>query len=517
VFVEHDDGTVTAVVQIQYSGPAERFSWVLPVPGTPDVELSSDIAFQRLQAFSNPSYRLNTTVEGECADDFRAFASFADAGVAIDFGAADAGPTGPPVTVLAHANVGPYVYDVIQLNPELESPGDAAVAWLELNGYDVSGLGGSTLGSYLLDGMNLIAFKLEKGNSAGTIRPVRLRFEASCPMIPIRPTAVAATPDMGVMVWVVGPARAVPTNYLSLELNEAALDWTRGAPNYNAVVTQAANEAGGQGFVTEHAVPASAYRDVVYRPDSAFTSFGWESDPLEELLSQILARYGTWDGTSELIRDLFVDEVSIADVSDCLFFGFEPCDLNTLGTLRPFGSEERALLRARFVDEVIDPVRETNALFAEGAYVTRLYTTLSAAEMTLDPTFDFNPDLPDVSNQHVAERVVRCSPSLLRSEAPWTAVLPNGQRVHGSGNGWPVDPSATPALKVATRLTTRGTGEVVIDNESRIELPPSPAVDLRPSRGTCSVGQAGAGSPGWLVGALYGVCAGLLRGRRRLD
>ena len=82
-------------------------------------------------------------------------------------------------------------------------------------------------------------------------------------MIPIRPTAVAANDDMGVMVWVLGESRAVPVNYKALELNQALINWLNGARNYNQVVIAAANEAGGQGFVRERAGPSEDYDDVV--------------------------------------------------------------------------------------------------------------------------------------------------------------------------------------------------------------------------------------------------------------
>src|SRR5688500_944630 len=63
LFVENDDGTVTAVIEIQYEGPAESFSWVLPVPGVPLLSFSSTLAFDRLQSATNPTYMLQTTFE----------------------------------------------------------------------------------------------------------------------------------------------------------------------------------------------------------------------------------------------------------------------------------------------------------------------------------------------------------------------------------------------------------------------------------------------------------------------
>jgi len=43
----------------------------------------------------------------------------------------------------------------------------------------------------------------------------------------------------------------VPENYNALELNEARINWFSASANYNQVVTEAADDAGGQGFVTE--------------------------------------------------------------------------------------------------------------------------------------------------------------------------------------------------------------------------------------------------------------------------
>lgn len=55
LFSVNGDGTVTAVVQVLYEGPSEKSAWVLPVPGSPEVEVSSDLALQRLQSATNPS------------------------------------------------------------------------------------------------------------------------------------------------------------------------------------------------------------------------------------------------------------------------------------------------------------------------------------------------------------------------------------------------------------------------------------------------------------------------------
>src|SRR6187402_473285 len=73
IFVDNGDGTTTAVIQIQYQGPAQNFSWLLPISSVPksdsDIGIASNLALQRLQSATNPSYTLTTRVEGTCRQD----------------------------------------------------------------------------------------------------------------------------------------------------------------------------------------------------------------------------------------------------------------------------------------------------------------------------------------------------------------------------------------------------------------------------------------------------------------
>src|ERR1019366_4291464 len=133
--------------------------------------------------------------------------------------------------------------------------------------------------------------------------------------------------DMGIEVWVVGPSQAVPENPKSLVLNEARIDWLT-APkfvagtlpaggvgpfgayvdrptNYDAIVTAAANEAGGEGFVTELAGPASQYRDKVWSSldDQEFKTIS--NQPYADGIDAILAanrHFGGWDGWKDALE-----------------------------------------------------------------------------------------------------------------------------------------------------------------------------------------------------------------------
>ena len=471
IFSKNADGTVTAVVQIQYSGPSEDFAWVLPVPGIPDIDVSSDLAFTRLQNASNPQYNLTVEVEGKCRSDERVFDGQAGAGGSG--GSADAGASGDAgVTILSEGNVGPYDFVVIQPDSGATDPGAVAVQWLLDEGYDVVPPGGDQqavsdmLGSYFTGGMNLIAFRLTKGNEAGTIRPIVMTYASERPMIPIRPTAVAADDDMGVMVWVLGPSRAITTNYKTLELNEALVDWLTGGSNYNQVVIAAANEAGGQGFVTERAGPSSDYANTIYTDFDASSWLDYSSNASSETPTNVLVeganQYGFWDGFRDATEPLLPTEVDVDDFLQC-----PECLRSDLGAL----SFDVTAFIATLQSTMIDPMKDTQALIGSRPYVSRLYTTLSAPEMDRDPEFDFNSDVPDVANLHNARRIIECNPSVTQFGAPWRVELEDGRTVRGQGFSWPLTTGTDglPANERVLELDTTGEGTVVSDNTSAIK------------------------------------------------
>ncbi len=519
IFAQEPDGTVTAVIQIQYAGPSERFAWMLPVSGRPDIAVSSNAAFTRLQAVSNPIYQLNDTVEGTCREDDFAFGGGAPSSdmIAVDMGTAD--PGSENVTVVDQGSVGPYDFVLISIDPDAADLVALAIEWLQDNGYDVPDMGSDVLRPYLEAGQNLLAFRLTKGNDAGAIRPVRLSFGEGLPSIPLRPTAVATVPDMGILVWVLGPSRAVPANYRSLELNEALINWISPGPTYDAVVTRAANEAQGQGFVTEMSGSAPEL--------GAFIWSEGEEDLWDELRTQswtdregalidMSQRFFFLDGMREVLGTHLTppEGISEDEFFGCIgcYIGFDVVDVE--------GFEPASFLED-VASEVIDPMVETQALFERTAVQTRLYTTMSADEMTMDPVFDFNADLPEVSNQHTADRFIECSPAVSRFEAPWRVELASGDVLRGEGGGWPFDLATTdmPASAVIKRVGPTGTGEGNIEEDNREVISralvahnrtiPGPPVR---SSGFCSASPAGQSAAGF---GILGLALGALLLRRR--
>jgi hypothetical protein len=524
LFVQNGNGTTTAVIQIEYEGPSESFSWLLPIPSVPsgkDIGVTSDVAFQRLQSATNPRYNLITRVEGRCRRVRDSSGSDDAIAVTPSTNSAGSGNRGG-VVVAASGVIGAFEWTALALDPSLPEPADVAVRWLEEHGYDVSPGSEGLLAPYLNQGLYLLALRLSKGSSVGSIRPIVLTYAGEMPMIPIQLTAVAANDDMGVLAWVAGPARAVPVNYLALELNEARINWFNPASNYGDVVSAAADAAGGQGFVTELAARSFAVANAVW---SEADESEWQQlsrytlDPLE-FWSVAAILYGQWDGFEEAARASgFVQEGATSErLRVCPECVYDAARAN------------RTALATVLEAEVLEPVRRFQELLNQQPYITRLYSTLSANEMTRDPLFAFNPDLSEVSNVHTATQVIECNSSVRDDEAHWRIELPQGGILRGTPetNGtWPTATALQAPNRRVYQLPFAGPPSVLEDNSVSIvqgldaynaSLPPAP-------RHGCSVAVAGtpravsswasSSAPSWVrLGIAVGV-VGLLRRRLR--
>jgi hypothetical protein len=410
IIFRQDGGQVTAVVLIQYAGEAEDFSWVVPVPGIPEVEVGSDLVFTTLEPATRPQFVLD--VDGApCELDFLG-APTAEGNGQDDSADADDG-----VEVLDAFAVGPFDVTVVRS----EDAGSLA-RWLDENGYDLTDRGEDLIRPYVMEGLNFVAVKLRQDQGVGDIQPLILRYESDRPMIPIRLTAVAALPDMGVIAWVLGSARAVPENYLHVTPNYTRLNWFFGSSNayadYQRLITEAMNEAGGQGFATDY---AGRDLDVLSVLPSA-------SDLERELAALTGAEAG--DFYNRLLFNAFIPqgkaleilrrELPLAeDVNESVYF-----DAEILREI--FGADQLAAAQANIVSElemtVVEPYGRTVEVFEGDLYLTRLYTTLSADEMTLDPEFVFNPDVGDQSLERRANLALQCE----NDQTAWELTLGSG-------------------------------------------------------------------------------------------
>jgi len=400
IIFKQQGNDVTAIVQIQYVGQAEDFSWVVPVPGIPTFAAGSNLLFQTLEPMTRPQFNLLESGE-VCLEDLESDSSVVNLG-----GAATEGDA-VEVEVLLSETVGPYDVQVIQS----EDP-EALATWLVDNNYDLSERGAELIEPYVTSGMNFVVLKLSSGQTVGDLRPLVMNYMTEQVMIPIRLTAVAAQDDMGVLVWILGEGRAVPTNYPHVTVNYSQIDWFNGTQtayaSYQQLVADAMDEAGGQGFATDY---AGTDLDV------------WESlSRLQDGASGQLTQLGSIQGRSAYMRSAllppgglsFATLTGIVINQSAVFEGREnEVFFNDDLLEQTFNDAQwdavRSAIETEINDSVIEPINNSFSVFEAPHYLTRMYTRLSAAEMTLDPTFDFNLTMASQTIVREASLVSTCS------------------------------------------------------------------------------------------------------------
>ncbi|HMI93292.1 MAG TPA: hypothetical protein VK509_18100, partial [Polyangiales bacterium] len=185
----------------------------------------------------------------------------------------------------------------------------------------------------------------------------------------------------------------------------------------------------------------------------------WQQVMLEKnlgaMLTAFLNTFRGWDGVNDALAATvkLPDGVSVEDFLGCL-----QCYVGDPAVVADVDA-----VRKELFEKVYKPMADTEALLQSRPYLTRLYTTMSAKEMTLDPAFNFNGELGDVSNVHMADRTIGCDDS-------WRVELAQGDVVYGeAGAAWPTeDMDGQPAALRIMQLSSTGKGKVVKDNAKRV-------------------------------------------------
>jgi MYXO-CTERM domain-containing protein len=545
--------TVVAHIQIFYSGPADKFSWIVPVDAPPTVGVGSDSLFTAVAGVTKPTFYAETVVEGTCKAEAQVPSAAGAGGSSGSFssdGAADAG--GPPgVQVIFSGAVGPYQTAVIHSTDRTSSE---LVQWLKDNGYYVGADAVSIIDEYVLENKYFVAVRLQNGKDVQSIQPVVLKFSGADPCVPLRLTAIAALNDLRVNLWVLGSSRAVPKNYFEIKLNDAKLNWLQGGFNYAQLVKEAADEAGGNAFIAEYAGTARILDRALW-PNASINldSLRAQTEPPGYLQALVNQRLTTYAPLLSLLRVYIPEPQVIKDmgIPEALFYSNNQLYWQQYRTA--FAPFDPAKLTDEIDRAIVAPLRDGQALFDAHPYLTSLATYISPIEMTRDPIFIFNDELPPFSNVHKAAAHVMCGAQRFRyCEAPVQVVLPDGRSIWqehlfsycGKPSTTDGDLLDLPSLDSAYQRAEGGEGTRVADNSALItktllqhnravatalELPPSalapdgtPASPVGSSPGATSVGSGGAcgcrvgGAPG-VASATLGLLLGLalLRRQRR--
>ncbi len=481
----------TVWVEIRYSGPADGFGWVLPLPKVPKVGVGTSYLFDRLDLGTAPRLELDALPSEGCNTG----------GTSVGCGSADSGSLatasvsekggggGSGVTVLQHDQVGPYDYQIIQ-----GKTADDVQNWLTTNGFDTPAKAKSVLGEHVAKGDVFVAVKLATGKGVDQIKPIALEMDDAEPCVPLKLTSIAAENDTTIQVYVAGPGRAIPKNHLHVRINPVRLDLLHGAKNYEQVVAAAIDEASGRAFITEFAgeIP------TIVRVPSPFAYGSPSEEPLVDYTAidtSAVAKTTTvcaaWNDLSARKLPMTKETVSIIDplfkfgssagATDLVKYyqGLTSCPASTQTPV------DGAALAATLEKEFAGPLRDmTKALTAIGASggakgrFTRMVMRISPDEMTRDPVFAFSGTLPDVSNvikggygpvclgQNQGQNGYRVTIAGLGS---W--LLANQQQADGSNlPNLALDPRMTKAPAALTVELLDETGDPIAVDASQITL-----------------------------------------------
>jgi MYXO-CTERM domain-containing protein len=505
LFVWEED-YIEAHIQIQYVGEPAKFGWVIPLQGVPEFSVGSEPLFQALLAGSVPTYGYQQTFD-DCSlgDDGDQNGSGFDSDSAGGTGAGDSGdPTGPGEgpDILLKETVGAFEITVLQ-----GATGQEVFDWLQENEYQQDEEALPILDEYISEGIIFAAVKLTGGAGIDEIHPIVLRFQGTEPCVPLRLTRIAAVENMGVRSFFLGDARYVPRNYRHVLVNHLKVDWIT-PTNYNDVITLAVDEenANGRAFVTEYAGAS----DVIQQ--GGIFSGSWSAGPFAtleptavgaELENQglIFCDFDFGNGctfTHPLLEGLLAEYVTPPA-------GYEAAEYWANQEMFPdvdLTGWDAAAFSAALSDRIIEPGQHAVDLLNQNDYLTRMYTTISPAEMTEDPEFHENPNLPEVPN--ILNGTLR---NLCNGDQVFT--LPDGRELYlPAGGGWPElpdepdgVPGMMPSSEIIEEVPANGAPIRLTDNTERInavllawnEANGWPGIGAGDSAGTAADDSSGGG------------------------
>jgi hypothetical protein len=478
ILFAHEGDQVIAYIQLRYQGAADQFGWLVPLPSVPTLEVGTDELFTTLDNATLPQYLLTRTTQfcgggssssssssgGFGCGGFDAASSGGGggAGGVEDLGAAFASDMGAPNVAVVQASIGPYDYAVLKADDET-----AMLQWLSDNRYFVPTGTMDAAKPYIHPGGYFLALKLRGGQSTGDIAPIVLRYTSDLPMIPITLTQVGAVPNMGILVWVLGEARAIPRNYYSVVLDDLPV-WFSNFAAYNSSLIAAVKEAPGRhGFITQYAGSRHVLDGRLDYPGRFGELATLRAEPTPSLYLGYLRSHGyTFDGTLLAILSRYIPEPQVLIDRGLPLSTFYANYDNYLqyvpgtdvdgGAAAPFNG---SALTDEIAARIVTPAQNAASLIARHPYLTRLYTAMSPEDMTIDPVFSSNPELPDVPLLHSAVITTPC-----RGE-PWLHTDLGFETQYVSG--FPPNLTLPAALRVEL-VRDAGQPETVQDNHDAI-------------------------------------------------
>jgi MYXO-CTERM domain-containing protein len=427
-------------IQIDPETTAEKFAWIIPVTALPEFEVGSQILFDNMLNGSVPSYGVNNQTDFCGEDTFGTGGDDGDPGgetgsEAEGDGDGDGDSNNPEVVF--QDSVGAFEIAVLDGGTV-----EGVMQWLGDNGYQQDPNAEPIIEQYLAEDFLFVALKFGVNQGIADVHPIVIKYAGTEACVPIRLTAIAAAEDMDIRTFFLGDARTVPINYRHVLVNPLKLDWFNNASNYKEVISMAvdAEQAEGNAFVTEYAGTSTVISLAgVYDPS-------WDQAPIAALMASPVGLYDVlaaqnlmfcdveWDQTCTtlhpLLQPLLDQYVPVPEGVDPVLFWTSMADYAGMIDLVAWNAAEFA---AAFDERIVQPGLNATELVAANPYLTRMYTTISPAEMGADPMFRQNPTLPEIQSLQMATQTLGC-------DGGTTVELPDGRSIYfpaGDPLTWP--------------------------------------------------------------------------------
>jgi len=293
LFTVNDDDTVTALVEIRYTGDPEDFSWVVPVPGGEGFSLGDHLGIGDPQTLAllddatapsiiPPPVQCSGGGSGGGLNRSSAGAAAPMAAESDSFGDDD-----DSVTVEEEGSIGDYDYQVIS-----SDNADALVEWLNENNYLITPEMEPFVADYVAQEMKFIGAKLQTTADTTMLAPLEITYPATEPMIPIRLTAVGAEPEMGIVAFIAGESRYAGDSWESLPISvdDVMVDPRNGASNYYSLLSWRVDQAGGRAMVPQFS------GDTTDVWTTATNNWGWDEityGAALDYIGEVAAEHGT--------------------------------------------------------------------------------------------------------------------------------------------------------------------------------------------------------------------------------
>ena len=332
LFEVNPDSTIGLTVEISLTGDSDSFSWLIPLP--PTTAESGAAATDGIDNDDNghiDDYVLVPTADGApyatatnsalilldgmttpriIAPPQTGWDDFDNDDVTgddddDDDAAGGGAEDGSGVTVVDLPQVDDYVGELIS-----STDTTTLVTWLNDNGYVITPEMYPFVAQYVASGMVFLGIQLAPEPQSGvfSIKPLKLTYHGTTPIVPLTLSAVSAEPEMGFVVFVAGEDNYEADNYLSLDIDDDLLqaDPRTGENNYYPLVSWLADQApGAQAFFKEYSDSMDNLGEMVWNvwlgtedQDEA-QQFVFDLVGRHERITRLYTRMSNWEMDSD--------------------------------------------------------------------------------------------------------------------------------------------------------------------------------------------------------------------------